>query len=142
MYLGGVRQVRTLTAHLTTGCVLSSALFMVHLAHTHDFRSLAIAIIANVGAVAFAVGVRLAALRTVVTSDHGWMLVPLVGRARPMPRRLVDLYIADDDIVAVGTDGRSFVLGIEKLPFRDHRAARFGLLEALKRFDMLEPSHR
>ena len=80
----------------------------------------------------FAVGARLLALRHVIVTRGGWLLAPLLGRARPMPR-LQKVFSSGDDIVAVRGNGKLITLGVDRFPYRDPTAVRASLLRSLPR---------
>lgn len=130
-YLGGVRAVRMLTTSVVAVSVLLSALLLWTLVETHE-PAIATSLVAlQLATVAIAVLVRLRALRTVVVTQDAWLLVPLLGKPQRMPRA-ADAYESGEDVIAVGIDGRTTVLGVDRFPFRRPRETRLALIESLR----------
>jgi hypothetical protein len=82
-------------------------------------------------AVLAGVGNRLVRLHSVAVTSRGWMLLPLVGEAR-FVAPIADVYERVEDVVAVGIDGRTTVLGVDRFPFRDRAVVRRSLVRALR----------
>ena len=64
-------------------------------------------------------------------TPRGWMLLPLMGHTKLMAP-VADVYERGEDVVAVGIDGRTTVLGADRYPFRDRAAVRRSLVRALR----------
>ena len=130
VYVGGMEAIRwlgRLAVALCAGCAVAvvwSAL---------AFGRLNVAVLGATYAAAVLVGVgnRLARLHSVAVTPHGWMLLPLLGQAKVMAP-VADIYERGEDVVAVGIDGRTTVLGVDRFPFRDRAVVRRSLVRALR----------
>lgn len=129
VYLGGMSAVRWLGRLASAICIGCAVAFVWSAPPSGHFHfALAAAIYA--AAVLCAVSSRLAMLHSVVVTRHGWMLRPLVGRAKFMAP-IADVYERGDDVVALGIDGRTTLLGIHRFPFRNPADIRRALVETL-----------
>jgi hypothetical protein len=132
VYLGGMRRVRALTRLGSLFCLMSCAVFLwrqVLHEPTDTRRFIALYLVGLL----FAIGARLLALRQVVATPGGWLLAPLIGRARPMlPVRGV--VVRGEDVVAMAVDGRLIVLGVDRFPFRDPTTVRRSLVRNIPRW--------
>jgi hypothetical protein len=131
VYVGGMSAIRSLGRLGSTVCV-GCAVFLLWSGAGFGRASVGLAGLVCAAALALAVGSRLLALRSVVVTRDGWMLISLLGRAEYMAP-LADVYEQNEDVVALGLDGRTTLLGVDRLPFRKRSAARHSLVEALRR---------
>lgn len=132
VYLGGMRRVRALTRLGSLFCLTSCAVFLwrqVLHEPTDPRRFIALYLLG----LFFAIGARLLALRQVVATRGRWLLAPLIGPARVMPP-VRDAFVREDDVVAVGIDGKWVVLGVDRFPSRDPARVRRSLLRDLPRW--------
>jgi hypothetical protein len=130
VYLGGMRAIRwfgRLASAICVGCAVAFAWSAL------AFGRLNVVVVVAVylGAVVAAVGNRLAKLHSVALSTGGWMLLPLVGRPKSMAP-VTEVYERGDDVIALGIDGSTTVLGVDRLPFRDGTVTRRSLVQALR----------
>jgi hypothetical protein len=132
VYLGGMRAVRSCGWLASAICVGCAVLFLACVTLRGESRRLPWFGLVYAAAVAFAVVSRLVLLRAVALTRDGWLLVPLLGRAKVMPP-LVDVYEQGDDVIVVGMDGQTTLLGVDRFPSRREAEVRRDLVEALRR---------
>jgi hypothetical protein len=130
VYLGGMRAVRWLGRLAMTVCVGCAVAFAWS---ALAFGRINIVLVAAVcsSAVMVAIGNRVARLHSLAVTASGWMLLPLFGRARSMAP-IADVYERGDDVIAVGIDGRTTILGVDSFPFRDRTTTRRSIVRALR----------
>ena len=133
VYLGGMGAVRAVTRGTVAVCVASVVLL---LAFPAQGRSVALTplVVLHLSAIVLSVGFRLHVLRSLVLTDDGWVLVPLIGRARQM-LPIADIYSTEDDVIVLDRSGRVLLLGVGRLGGRDSLRVRTALVLALRRFD-------
>jgi hypothetical protein len=131
VYVGGMRAVRTLGRIASAVCVSCSAILIWSALH-HQHVDIVLLLLTYGAAFAFALASRLCMLRSITWTSSGCVLVPLYGRPKAVPP-VVDVYEHGEDVVALGIDGRSIVLGVDRFPFRDAAATRRLLVEELRR---------
>jgi hypothetical protein len=131
VYLGGMSAVRWFGRLASTICVGCAVAFLWS-RPAFGRGSLAVLAFIYGAAVLLALGSRLAMLRSVVVTARGWMLLPLVGRARFMAP-IAEVYEQGDDVIALGIDGRTTVLGVDRFPSRNTAVVRQSLVEVLRR---------
>lgn len=130
VYLGGMGAVRWSGRLAGTACVGCGGAFLWAAVQFNRFN---VALVAGVLglAVLFALGTRVVMLHSVVVTPLGWMLVPIFGRAKFMAP-VADVYECGDDVVTLGLDGQTTVLGIDDFPFRKRTDLRRWLVETLR----------
>jgi hypothetical protein len=130
VYMGGMRATRwldRLASAICVGCAIAFA------RSAHAFGGASVVVVSATCAIAILVGVgnRLARLHSVAVTPRGWMLLPIVGQAKCMAPT-ADVYEHGEDVVAVGIDGRTTLLGVDRFPFRDRALVRRSLVRALR----------
>jgi hypothetical protein len=131
VYVGGMAAVRSIGRIASTSCVGCAVLFLCSVLLQGRTGHLAFLGFMYVAAVLLAIGNRLVMLRSVIVKRDGWMLVPLLGRPRHMPP-LADVYEQGDDVIALGIDGRTTVLGVDRFPLVKQAIVRSSLVQALR----------
>jgi len=132
VYLGGMRAVRSLGRVASTVCISASAAFVWSVL-AHERVSLAVPAAIYAVGMLLPLGCRLWMLHSILlTQDGGWLLLPLLGRPKPMAP-IADVSEQGDDLVVIGIDGRKTVLGVDRFPFRDRASVRHSLAETLRR---------
>ena len=130
VYLGGMGAIRWFGRLAFTLCVGCAVTFLwSRLAF--GCCSVVLVGLTYGSAVLLTVGSRLAVLHSVVVTSRGWVLLPLVGPAKFMAPVTV-VYEQGDDVVVLGIDGRTTVLGVDRFPSRSTTAVRRSLVEALR----------
>ncbi len=130
VYVGGMQAIRWLGRLASVICV-GCAVAFVWSALAFGRINFVIVATTYVAAVLVAVGHRLARLHSVAVTPRGWTLLPLLGQAKFMAP-IADVYERGEDVVAVGIDGRTTVLGVDRFPFRDRAVVRRSLVRALR----------
>jgi hypothetical protein len=119
--------VRTITSSVVAICACLSALVLWTLSRpAHEHLIVPTLVVIQLAVLAWGIAVRITALRRVRTNNTEWSLVPLLGHDEPMPA-LIDVYERDGDVVALGADGKTIVLGVPSL------ARNASLLRLLRR---------
>ena len=131
VYLGGMGAVRWISRLASTLC-LGCALAFLWSRLVFGRSNFALFGFIYGAGLLLALGSRLAMLHSVVVTSRAWMLLPLVGRAKFMAP-IADVYECGDDVIALGIDGRTTVLGVDGFPSRDTSVVRQSLVEALRR---------
>ncbi len=130
VYVGGMKAIRwfgRLASAICVGCAVA----FVWSALAFGRGNVVIVGVTYAAAVLVGVGNRLTRLHSVAVTPRGWMLLPLVGQAKFMAP-IADVYERGEDVVAVGIDGRTTVLGVDRFPFRDRAVVRRSLVRALR----------
>jgi hypothetical protein len=130
VYLGGMQATRWLDRLASVICV-GCAIAFVWAALALGRINVVIVSATYAFAILVGVGNRLARLHSVAVIPRGWMLLPIVGQAKFMAPT-ADVYERGEDVVAVGIDGRTTVLGVDRFPFRDRAVVRRSLVRALR----------
>jgi hypothetical protein len=135
VYVGGMQAVRSLGRLASLVCV-SGAAASLRSVLSRGRTNFAFLAIVCAAAIVVAVGSRVTTLHSVVVRRGCWMLLPLVGKPKFMAP-VVEVYEHGDDVIAIGIDGRTTVLGVGRFPFREHAAVRRSLVEAMRRANEL-----
>jgi hypothetical protein len=125
--------VRAVTRGAVAVCAGSVLLFLLFSAHRRA-DAVAPLVALHLSALAISIGFRLHALRSLILTPDGWVLVPLIGRPNQM-LPIADIYSTDDDVVVLDRLGRTVLLGVGRLGGRDPLRVRTALVLALRRFD-------
>jgi hypothetical protein len=130
VYMGGMQATRWLDRLASVLCVGCAVAFVWSALAFGRINVVAVSA-TYVVAILVGVGNRLARLHSVALTQRGWMLLPIVGQAKFMAPA-ADVYERGEDVVAVGIDGRTTVLGVDRFPFRDRAVVRRSLVRALR----------
>jgi hypothetical protein len=127
--------MRAVTRGAVAVCV-ASVVLLIALSNARVEVHLAPFIALHLAALGVSLAARLCALRSVFFAGEAMHLSPILGPSRRIVR-IVDVYETADDVVVLDRNGKTFLLGVDRLGGRDPERTRRALVDALRNFERM-----